>query len=504
MNDLKNSPLSSFAIVVLYLSCPFAIAVPLFDNIGFEKIQDSSNGWQRSNPAILKGDKLSFHDLNENLNLAHEKSITNHSFSGRGHTKIYAPDKLISSTQSKQNIQIFASATLENHGGIIQLASNHAKSDIKILGTLYATSGITSLQAGNHFKLAKGGKIQLQGGETYIQAGNSFITNGNASDQSFIELNGGAKLYINLAGGKQNYVQLQRHDSISLAGVDTRLNISGDANSRVRLKGTIELNDRSALTISAGNTYLHKTTTIHGDSDAKAGRLTIHGNIYVDSPKLVDAPNITIHSDHTTHITSANKRSTHFVGIGTLTKTGSGKTFLARSIHTIQSHILRLEAGTLYSATDHQIDDDTALHFAGGTWNTGGFSETVGSLLLADTSIIDLGNGNSTLQFADSSHLEADWNSTATLMIDNWSGDYLQRGGTDQIVFASAGLTASQLNQIVFRNPMGIPAGSYTAAFSGNEIIPFTYSSIPEPLTCFWIAVIVGLAIRSKNHQQQR
>ena len=80
---------------------------------------------------------------------------------------------------------------------------------------------------------------------------------------------------------------------------------------------------------------------------------------------------------------------------------------------------------------------------SGGTFSTGGFNETLGTLGLATDSTLDLASGASVLHFADSHSLASSW--LGTLSVANWSnGDHVFVG------IAAAGLDPTQLVHISF------------------------------------------------------
>jgi hypothetical protein len=100
-------------------------------------------------------------------------------------------------------------------------------------------------------------------------------------------------------------------------------------------------------------------------------------------------------------------------------------------------------AGTLRLGAADRIANASNLVLSGGTFSTGGFNETLGTLGLATTSTLDLGNGASSLHFADSHLLAPNW--AGLLTVANWTnGDHLFVGAS------TAGLDPSQLSQIAF------------------------------------------------------
>ena len=218
----------------------------------------------------------------------------------------------------------------------------------------------------------------------------------------------------------------------------------------------------------------------------------------------ITANNLTVSGAST-----ATKRALTKTGAGTLTLSGAN---LYTGTTTINAGILKVDndgtttfgkitgsnvtgsiavntGGTLLlsGAGDH-LADSAAMTLNGGTFNTGGFSETLGVLTLSLSSVIDMGAGNSILHFLDSS--AATW--TGTLSIWNWSGNTLG-GGTDQLFFGGAGgggLSLSQLTQVKFYSDNGMTILPYAPGFSAftggfGEIVP-----VPEPSS---VAVAMGL-----------
>jgi hypothetical protein len=142
--------------------------------------------------------------------------------------------------------------------------------------------------------------------------------------------------------------------------------------------------------------------------------------------------------------------------------------------------------GTLLLGGSDVINNAAGVTMAGGTFNTGGFSETVGVVTLTGNSFLDLGDGASVLRFAASNL--ATWTSGQLLTILNWSG-LDTGGGIDQIFFGSnqSALTSSQLQQIRF----DLGDGSFRGAqlLSTGEL---TVAPVPEPST--WAAGFLTVA----------
>jgi autotransporter-associated beta strand protein len=150
------------------------------------------------------------------------------------------------------------------------------------------------------------------------------------------------------------------------------------------------------------------------------------------------------------------------IGAGTLTLSGTNLYFGATQIN----------QGTLLLNGNNRLSSVTSVVLAGGRLATAGYNETLGTLNVSADSALDLGNGHSTVRFANSGATA--W--SGLLSIANWDGDWRNGNGVDQVLFGSSttGLTASQLSEIQFA---GFPRGA--AILSTGEAIP---SSAPNPL----------------------
>jgi|GEM_PF-2013328 len=172
-------------------------------------------------------------------------------------------------------------------------------------------------------------------------------------------------------------------------------------------------------------------------------------------------------------------------GAGTiaLTKVGTGTFTL--SGNNSYGGPTTINAGTLALGASERISNFSAMVLGGGTFATGGFSETLNTLTLSSSSSIDFGSGTSALIFADSSSIG--WTGTLTLM--NFDV------GTDSLNFTSStGLTGTQLSEI------SLPG--YTASgldTNGNV----TFSAVPEPGAMALLVTGMGCVVlfaRRKRH----
>lgn len=148
---------------------------------------------------------------------------------------------------------------------------------------------------------------------------------------------------------------------------------------------------------------------------------------------------------------------------------------------------------TLQWGASNQVADTTAVTLNGGTLNlAGSFSETMGTLTMSNSSIINfgtVGTGQS-LVFADSSAMG--W--SGTLSIYNW------QAGVDTLRFGttSAGLTVGQLGMVSFYSNAGttfLGAGSIDA----NGFM----AAVPEPSTSMLI-LLSGILLVFSIYRKRR
>jgi autotransporter-associated beta strand protein len=155
-------------------------------------------------------------------------------------------------------------------------------------------------------------------------------------------------------------------------------------------------------------------------------------------------------------------------------KNGTGTLFLGGTAANTFSGVNTLNAGKITAGKADALGARNALIMAGGTFETDGLNQALGTLDLDGSVTLDLGSGASAVSFADSSAL--DW-SSYVLNISNWTlGIDTLRFGTD-----ATGLTAGQLALVNFSD-----LGNLPGQIDANGYI--TPGVIPEPGTAALLA----------------
>jgi autotransporter-associated beta strand protein len=169
-------------------------------------------------------------------------------------------------------------------------------------------------------------------------------------------------------------------------------------------------------------------------------------------------------------------------------KNGSGTLTLGGTAANTYVGTNKINAGTVMAAKANAFGSGNALILAGGTFNSGGLNQALGTLDMDGTATIDFGAGTSAMSFANSSLVN--WGSFTLNLLDWTSGSDTLRVGTD-----ATGLTASQLNQIVFSDLPGSP----TAQIDANGFV--TPIQVPEPTgLAFGFLALVGLCVRIRRY----
>jgi len=220
---------------------------------------------------------------------------------------------------------------------------------------------------------------------------------------------------------------------------------------------------------------------------AAKGILKTSSNIVVGSGvTILNAPNITMNPNGGT----ATIDGPGSLAMNNFIKTGAGTVQINTPISAVN---LQISQGTLLLGADNLIGDSTKLLMSGGTFATGGYSDTLSTLTLTADSTIDMGSGStSILNFAANPPA---WTGGTLLYITNWQGRVTDASLglpdlPERIYFGSAvgDLSTAQLGQIRFVNPYGLAPGTYAAKWGDNgEVIP-----VPEPSTVIGLILLVG------------
>jgi fibronectin-binding autotransporter adhesin len=241
--------------------------------------------------------------------------------------------------------------------------------------------------------------------------------------------------------------------------IEGTTNILAVTNPTTNQPSMITVNDGSILQFSGNTGTVTRPIVLNGNAT-----LSISGNT-----TAIVGSNVTMNGTTTFTSTSANGNGilTLNGSIGesggsralTLTANGTGVNTLILGGNNTYTGDTVVNGGILQLGASNRIAVVSRLTLGGGTFNSGGFNETMGALNLMSPSTIDFGNGASTLHFADSSALP--W--SGPLTINDWTG------GSDHLFFAASasGLTSTQLSQVSFA---GHAAGA--KMLSTGEVVP--------------------------------
>lgn len=276
-----------------------------------------------------------------------------------------------------------------------------------------------------------------------------------------------------------------------------KLNHSGGSANRnaVELAGTVNLLVAGTQEETmVGNSTSTGTTTINAGSKLRIGWGGAANQGALGATAVANAGQLTFFRDNNSTFPGS------ISGAGAIIKQGTGVLVMQGAVANTFSGLMDIQGGevdldraataisgsvkvgpssSLKLIQANQIADAAPMELAGGMFNANAQSDVVGTLLLTDNSGIDMGAPGSILQFADSSAQA--WTAGKALTITNWAGTPFAGGGTDQVKFdsSSAALTAGQVAQVSFLNPVGLPAGTYPAVWAASnpgELVP-----LPEP-----------------------
>lgn len=352
----------------------------------------------------------------------------------------------------------------------------------------------------------------LTGSGNGVVNGNISITSG-ADDLGLIKTGTGSWSVL----GTNTYTGATRVDAGTMVVNSIPTNLGGASNTTAIALGESTTNTGTLAYTGTGETvtrgfFLNSTGTGGGriDQSAASGNLVIAGN--VTSVNSTGTKTFTLlgstaaTGEVTGNISNSGNSNTALekTGTGTWTLSGAAKSYsgstsvtggtLNVSTALTNSAAFTVTGGTLELGANNVLRDLSNVTLGtGGVLQTQGFDDTAGALIVTGNSTLNLTSIGSVMNFGQSSGTA--W--TGILSITGWDGLALG-GGSDQVLFASAGLTTTQLDQVNFINPTGFAPGTYNAQFVGNEIVPGVL--IPEPSLTMLAAVgTLGLCVRRRR-----
>jgi len=439
-------------------------------------------------------------------------TVNNITFSNSGYT-LSAASALNLSGNAGNNLVTVATGATATIGNKVAFTSGFNGAIISLIGTAAAggTAGTLIIDNGGTVSATTGASIVYIGSNSQtvgtirattvqVNAGGTISSNASVVANGLLRVAGGTVTASTGIVAIGNYVDgtsmptsaILTIDSgnvtVSTAGSGVRFGTSG---SQANSGGTLNLNGGTltAGRIYSGGTSNSSTVNFNGGTlKANAANATdFLGTTAIPIKNAIVKSGGAVIDTNTFDVTVFTAL-THDTGLGGtadggLTKNSTGT--LTLSGNNTYTGATTISGGTLALGAANRIADTSNLVMSGGTFATGGFGETLGTLTLSATSFIDLGSGTSALVFADSSGTT--WGTSISLSFINFTaGVDTVRIGTN-----SSGLTGTQLALITIN-------GSAASIDSSG----FLAIAIPEPSTyaaIFAAAVLGFVAYRRRS-----
>ena len=310
--------------------------------------------------------------------------------------------------------------------------------------------------------------LDLAGGTGRVSIGLRFDSSAGGSGYIFNGTAGTVSGFFPRAGGTVNGI-LNNDDNTQTFNVPIKLTSS-----------TGIAGPGAAMTFNAAAGNL----VFNGNNNAPSANWTINLN-GATALTFDGAFNITIGSSGPGQIINTNLPNPN-TG---LIKNGAGTLTLGGTAANTFTGVNQINAGLLLAAKVNALGSGNNLIMSGGTFDTGGLDQTLGTLNLDGTAGLDLGTGASDVAFANSSAI--DW-STFNLNISDWTL------GVDTIRFGvdSTGLTTGQLNNIFF-----VDLDNATAQIDSQGFI--SPAPVPEPQAIVLMLTGLGALIWVQRNRQR-
>ncbi len=359
------------------------------------------------------------------------------------------------------------SGTFNGTGGTVQFKASGGGAPIWTGSNQFYNIGI---DAAVDPKFSNGGTLSVSGNwidssTAVLGVGTAYtvIFNGSAG-QTIKTLHGANNSFYNLTINNTNTVTLQ--NNLLIYGA---LTVKSGATLAM---STYTLGSPTSLTMETGAT---------GASITGSGALTLGGDIAINSGSgangaSIGAP-ISLGAARTITVADDASASTDLTisgaisGAYAITKAGAGKMILSGANG--YTGATNINAGTLALGAANRINNSSNLLLNGGTFNTGGYTDTLGTLAITDNSTIALGSGAHNLVFSNSSAVS--WTSLKTLSVTGWAGTAGATGSDGKIFFgtSSSNLISGQLSKTSFNSYSGTPI-----LLSTGELVPPAASTL--------------------------
>jgi fibronectin-binding autotransporter adhesin len=363
-------------------------------------------------------------------------------------------------------------------GGSISLASNSTNSNTNKVTFGSATDGqrlnidlgsaTRSISVGTNRTLEIVNVISSNSGSygmTKIGAGTLKLTNTANTFTGNVSIGGGSPSQF---GGVLEITQVADSGTASSIGQGNRITFGGaTAASTLRYVGTGDSTNRAVTVGGIGATI--------ESSGTGALKFTSTGN--VDTSPSTGSRAITLGGTNTDDNTFSLNLNDQGSGKLSIVKQDSGRWILAGA-NTYTGDTI-IDSGTLELGAADRIGDSSNLVLNGGTFATGGFSETFATLDVNANATIDFGSGDSDLVFADSSAVA--WGASISLSIVNFTeGVDSIRFGTDedglnvltQLAKITINGSAASIDELGYLST--VPEPSAYAAVAGVAALFFT------------------------------
>lgn len=367
--------------------------------------------------------------------------------------------------------------TLNNNGGNIQVngASTTRNITSGVAGAQLLVTGSKTVTGTANLNIASNVTTILTAG---FDPGNNKTTfNGTLRIRPNGFINSNAPIYANTS--TLEYNEVSNYNAINewtgnatTAGLGTPHHVLITNNASVNSPSG-ERGVAGNVTIESGSTFTQNSTN---------GDLNVRGNWNCNGTLVSNNRLVQINGSALQSINGA----TNF---GLLEIQNTAGVNLVGTVSANQS--IRFTNGNFTLGSANRIGDSSLINFNGGTFRTSasgaGFSDVVGAMNLTENSTLQLGTGDHTITFANST--SQTWTSGRVLTINGWTGTPTASGAgsAGKIQVGVGGLTAGQLEQIQFT---GFDLGAVITA--SGELVPrdfptfYSKGSLAPNLTISW------------------